>query len=137
MIVASGDAIAHAVRAATGTIPIVYVGGDPIQAGFATSLARPGGAITGVTVDAGIEIWGKRLQILKEVVPLASKVGLLDLRTSNYEQLLQQPLREISQRLEISLMDMTVREFDAVRISARVCENRARASGRDHCERQR
>jgi putative tryptophan/tyrosine transport system substrate-binding protein len=53
LIVASTDAIARAVRAATDSIPIVWIGGDPIQAGFATSLARPGGNITGVTVFAG------------------------------------------------------------------------------------
>ena len=64
-----------AVRAATGTIPIVWIGVDPVQTGFAASLARPGGNITGVTVDAGIEISGKRLQILKEAVPSASKVA--------------------------------------------------------------
>jgi putative ABC transport system substrate-binding protein len=53
LIVASTDAIARAVRAATDSIPIVWIGGDPIQAGFAASLARPGGNITGVTVFAG------------------------------------------------------------------------------------
>jgi putative ABC transport system substrate-binding protein len=58
VIVASTDPIARAVRAATDTIPIVWIGGDPIQAGFATSFARPGGNITGVTVYAGAEIWG-------------------------------------------------------------------------------
>jgi hypothetical protein len=69
VIVATNDAVAKAARAATGTVPIVWIGGDPIQAGLATSLARPGGNITGVTVYAGTEIWGKRLQILKEAVP--------------------------------------------------------------------
>jgi putative tryptophan/tyrosine transport system substrate-binding protein len=62
VIVASNDAIAKAARAATGTIPIVWIGGDRVQAGLAMSLARPGGNITGVTVYAGYEIWGKRLQ---------------------------------------------------------------------------
>jgi len=47
------DAVAQPTRAATGTVSIVWVGGDPIQAGFVTSLARPGGNITGVTVNAG------------------------------------------------------------------------------------
>ena len=76
MIVVSSDAIARTARAATGTIPIVWVGGDPIQAGLVTSLARPGGNLTGVTVQEGGEIWGKRLQILKEAVPSASKGGV-------------------------------------------------------------
>jgi hypothetical protein len=42
-------------HAASGATPIVWIGGDPIEAGFATSLARPGGKITGVDVYAGDE----------------------------------------------------------------------------------
>lgn len=78
--------------AATGTIPIVWVGGDPIQAGLAVSLAHTGGNITGVTVYAGVEIWGKRLHILKEVVPVASKAAYLTTRTSQASE--GQQLRE-------------------------------------------
>ena len=48
VIVAIGNPIAREVRAATGTIPIVWIGPDPLQAGFATSFTRPGGNITGV-----------------------------------------------------------------------------------------
>jgi putative ABC transport system substrate-binding protein len=58
VIVAANDATARAARAATSTIPIVWIGGDPIQAGVAASLAHPGGNVTGVTVFAGAEIWG-------------------------------------------------------------------------------
>src|ERR1700737_3813153 len=47
VIVATGDDIAQAARAASDTIPIVWVGADPIRAGLVTSLARPGGNITG------------------------------------------------------------------------------------------
>jgi len=71
VIVAITNPVALAARAATGTIPIVWIGGDPIQGGLTTSLAHPGGNITGVTVYAGYEdyeIYGKRLQILKEAV---------------------------------------------------------------------
>jgi putative ABC transport system substrate-binding protein len=79
VIVAIGNPITHAVRAATGTIPIVWIGPDPIQAGFATSFARPGSNITGVSMfDA--EFYAKRLQILKEAAPSASKVALLTMR---------------------------------------------------------
>jgi putative ABC transport system substrate-binding protein len=107
VIVAVTDAIAQAVRTATGTTPIVWIGGDPILAGFATSLARPEGNITGVTVNAGIEIWGKRLQILKEVVPSASRAAWLTTRTS---QDIDEPLREAGRRLQISVIDMALQE---------------------------
>jgi putative tryptophan/tyrosine transport system substrate-binding protein len=110
VIVASTDAIARAARAASGTIPIVWIGGDPITAGLAASLARPGGNITGVTVNAGDEIWGKRLQILKEAVPSASKVVLLTTRTAAPSAASEQLLREASWRLQISLLAMPVEQ---------------------------
>jgi putative ABC transport system substrate-binding protein len=95
-------------RAATGTIPIVWIGIEPIRAGLVTSLARPGGNITGVTAY-DLELFGKLLQLLKEAVPSASKVAFLNVR-AGYSQPFQQPLREISQQLEISLIDMALHE---------------------------
>jgi ABC-type uncharacterized transport system substrate-binding protein len=65
-------------KAATTTIQIVAVVADPIAFGLVASIARPGGNITGVSVDAGLaELWSKRLQILKELVPRISKVAML------------------------------------------------------------
>jgi putative ABC transport system substrate-binding protein len=107
VIVAVTDAIARAARAATATIPIAWVGGDPIRAGLVTSLARPEGNITGVTVNAGDEIWGKRLQILKEAVPSASKVGFLTTRTAQGPE---QLLSDTSRRSQISLIVMPLEE---------------------------
>jgi putative tryptophan/tyrosine transport system substrate-binding protein len=107
VIVAVTDAIAKAVRAANGTIPIVWVGGDPIRAGFATSFAHPDGNITGVSVFAGSEIFGKRLQILKDVVPSASKIAFLTTRTSAS---LEQSLLDAPRQLRVSMIDMTLEE---------------------------
>ena len=106
VIVAIGNPITHAVRAATGTIPIVWIGPDPIQAGFATSFARPDSNITGVSMfDA--EFYAKRLQILKEAAPSASKVALLTMRRT-WEASRQ--YQQASQRLQISLMPMLLEE---------------------------
>src|SRR6266481_6402890 len=66
-----------AFMAATATIPIVSITGDPIAGGLVTNLARPGGNLTGVSINAGIEIGAKRLQILKEAVPSAARIGHL------------------------------------------------------------
>ena len=96
VIVAANDATAQAARGETGTIPIVWIGGDPIQAGLAASLAHPGGNVTGVTVYAGVEIWGKRLQILKEATPRASKAAYLTTRISQAPE--GQQLREAGER---------------------------------------
>ena len=82
VIVVSNDAIAQAAHAADGTIPIVWItGGDPTRAGLVKSLARPGANVTGVIVSEGNEVDGKRLQILKEAIPSASRVGYLDVAT--------------------------------------------------------
>jgi putative ABC transport system substrate-binding protein len=59
-------------KAATATIPIVGVTADPVSLGIVSSLAHPGGNITGISIDAGIEIWGKRLEILKELTGVSS-----------------------------------------------------------------
>jgi hypothetical protein len=67
VIVAIGPPTTLAARAATGTIPIV-ASGTETSSGVVPRLARPGGNMTGVRVQ-GSEIYGKRLQILKEAVP--------------------------------------------------------------------
>ena len=108
LIVAITPPIAKAVRAADDTIPIVFTSGDPIRAGLVTSLAHPGGNMTGVNIQVDFEIWGKRLQILKEAVPSISKVAYLDLRA--YWQYDMEPLREPSQQLQISLVGMLLEE---------------------------
>ena len=111
MIVAIGNPITHEVRAATGTIPIVWIGPDPIRAGFAKSFARPGGNITGVSMfDA--EFDAKRRQILKEAAPSASKVAYLTMRRT-WEASRQAYLpayQQASQRLQISLTPMLLQE---------------------------
>jgi putative ABC transport system substrate-binding protein len=78
VIVTGGNPVIAAVKGATSTIPIVMGSSrDPVGAGFIVSLARPGGNITGSTNDSGLEIVGKYLELLKEVVPRASRIALL------------------------------------------------------------
>jgi putative tryptophan/tyrosine transport system substrate-binding protein len=69
------------VKAATSTIPIVGIFSDPIANGIVPSLARPGGNITGVSVDVGWDQWAKRIQLLKEAVPQMSRYGFLQTRS--------------------------------------------------------
>jgi putative tryptophan/tyrosine transport system substrate-binding protein len=74
VIVTSGSPPTRAAQHATKTIPIVMtVVGDPIEAGFVTSLAKPGGNITGLTQISG-QLNGKRLELLKEAVPEIARV---------------------------------------------------------------
>ena len=68
---------ALAARRATTTIPIVFSGvGDPVGTGLVTSLAHPGGNATGLSVLA-TELSGKRLEMLREIIPTASHVAML------------------------------------------------------------
>jgi putative ABC transport system substrate-binding protein len=82
VIVASGPLPTRSLKEATNKVPIVMAqAGDPVGSGFARSLARPGGNITGLSTLAP-EISGKRLELLKEIVPQLSQVAVLG--TSTY-----------------------------------------------------
>ena len=80
VIVAISHLAVGPAREATTTVPIVMFAGwdpDPVTAGFIASLARPGGNITGVLIAAEDSLAGKRLQLIKEAVPQATRIGLL------------------------------------------------------------
>jgi putative ABC transport system substrate-binding protein len=77
VIVAGGSPAIHAVQQATRTVPIVMTTDtDAVAQGFVVSLARPGGNITGLA-GLGVELSGKGLELLKEVVPTASRIAAL------------------------------------------------------------
>ena len=105
LIVTGTNPVVIAFRAATSTIPVVAFMLDPLKAGLVTSLARPGGNLTGITLDAGIEIWGKRLELLREAVPSTAKAAFLGMR-DGWEGSSGQALRDVGSRLGISLISM-------------------------------
>ena len=78
VVVAVGSPAARAMRQASSTLPIVVYGNfDPLALGLVGSLARPGGNLTAVLMAPDGTLAGKRLQLLKEVVPQATRIGLL------------------------------------------------------------
>ncbi|MDZ4345181.1 MAG: ABC transporter substrate-binding protein [Candidatus Binatia bacterium] len=91
IIVTSGSAPTHAAKEATNTIPIVMTNeGDLVGTGFVASLARPGGNITGLSTFSP-ELSGKRLELLKEIVPKLSRVSVLGTSTQpDYAQVLKE-----------------------------------------------
>src|SRR5262250_3810518 len=81
VIVTGGEAATRPAKEATSTIPIVMAqDADPVGTGFVTSLARPGGNITGLSRLAP-ELNGKRLEMLKEIIPRLSRVAVFEIST--------------------------------------------------------
>jgi putative ABC transport system substrate-binding protein len=105
LIVTGTNPVVTAFRATTSTIPIVAFMLDPVKAGLIPNLAKPGGNLTGITLDAGIEIWGKRLEILKEAVPSTATAAFLGMR-EGWEGSFGQFLRDAAGRLGISLISV-------------------------------
>jgi putative ABC transport system substrate-binding protein len=103
LIVTGTNPVVSAFLAATRTIPIVAFMLDPLKVGLVTSLAKPGGNLTGITLDAGEEIWEKRLQLLKEAVPATRKAAFLGMR-QGWEGASGQVVRDAAARLGISLV---------------------------------
>ena len=112
---ASGPAL-FAAKAATTSIPIVFVNsGDPIGMGYVASLSRPGGNITGVS-DFGDQLSAKRLELMKQLVPAASRIGILAPR--NYKGLASEVAhaREIAPALSLETVAsfvVNLEEIDA------------------------
>jgi putative tryptophan/tyrosine transport system substrate-binding protein len=105
VIVTGTNPVVIAFKAATSTIPVVAFMLDPLKAELVTSLARPGGNLTGITLDAGIEIWGKRLQMLKEAIPSTTTAAFLGMR-DGWEGSSGEVLRAAGAELGISLVFM-------------------------------
>ncbi len=109
IIVADGIPAALAAKTTTRTVPIVMaISGDPVQAGLVASLARPGGNITGVTT-LSLELVAKRLQLIKEVVPKASRVAVLWNPASPEKELEWKELRSAASRLGVTLQSLELR----------------------------
>jgi putative ABC transport system substrate-binding protein len=103
LIWTAGTPLTLRFKAATSTIPIVTVTGDPIRFGIVSSIARPGGNVTGVSVDAGVEIWGKRLEMLAEAVPKLVNVVFISTQ-GGWNGPGGKATREATQKLGISLV---------------------------------
>jgi putative ABC transport system substrate-binding protein len=77
LIISIGTLLARQLMPLTATIPILTTSGDPVASGLVTNLAKPDGNITGINVDVGLELYGKRLQFLHETVGKLMNVRLL------------------------------------------------------------
>jgi ABC-type uncharacterized transport system substrate-binding protein len=123
IIVAAGPEARDAALRATATIPVVVVGSvDPVAEGWAASLARPGGNVTGLTVTMP-ELEAKRLQLLTEMIPGLSRLGVLRAPLGGLER---RRLSTVARALGITVHVLMVQHpDDLTRGSTRPC-----ASGR-------
>jgi putative ABC transport system substrate-binding protein len=104
LILAAVDPLAREVKAATDSIPVVALVADPVAEGIVPSLARPGGNITGVMIDADVVgTFGRRLELLREMVPTATRVGYLGSH-SLWEPPYGEGFQKTAQRLNIALL---------------------------------
>jgi putative ABC transport system substrate-binding protein len=108
VIVTAGPAATRPVKAATATIPIVITNDDdPVANGFVTSLARPGGNITGLSTLSP-ETYGKQLELLKDIVPRLARLAVLgDSSEPGHAQALREAER-VARALRVELQYLDV-----------------------------
>jgi len=101
---------ALAAKNGTSTLPIVFIAGDPMKSGLVPSLARPGGNLTGLSLSLGDELSSKWLELLKEAVPNAQRVGVLWNPVNPASTQYLTVLRTAAQRLGVTLQPIAVSE---------------------------
>ena len=112
VLVTAGENAARAAQHATRTIPIVLAAGsDPVGLGLVASLAHPGGNLTGLSLMS-VELEGKRLELLKEAVPTASRVGVLFNPASTNAVHLWRETERAARSLGVQLHALEVRQAD-------------------------
>ncbi|HWP60468.1 MAG TPA: ABC transporter substrate-binding protein [Candidatus Acidoferrales bacterium] len=110
VIVTAAPSSTRSAQQATSTIPIVMagIGGDPVEAGFVTSLARPGANITGLSA-LNPELSGKQLQLLTEIIPKLSRVAVLGTSTLPRYAEGMQAIKLAAEPFKIQLQPLDVR----------------------------
>jgi putative tryptophan/tyrosine transport system substrate-binding protein len=109
IFVAGGSPAVVAAKNATTTIPIIFVAAfDPVGSGLVASLARPGGNITGLSIGAP-GLYGKRLELLKEIVPRLSRVGVLLNPTNPGADVSLKESQTVAQTLDVQIQSLEVR----------------------------
>ncbi len=99
---------------ATTTIPIVMTGADPVSTGLVASLARPGGNVTGLAVDTGGEILGKRFELLKETLPNLARLGILFNPDVAFTRTRRTSMAETARTLGLTTIPVEARGLDAL-----------------------
>ena len=114
LIVTWGAPAALAAKQATRTIPVVMGAiGDPVSVGVVSNLARPDGNITGFAAQ-NLDLEGKRLELLRDLIPQLSRVGILGNTTNPFLDVSLQRLRPAAEKLHVTLDVFQVRKNDEI-----------------------
>jgi putative ABC transport system substrate-binding protein len=111
VIVTAGTPASLAVKKATSVVPLVLIAGDPVGTGIVSSLARPGGNITGVSATAP-DLEGKRLELLREVAPNLSQLAFFLNHANALHDLSLRQARAAASALHIKLLPQEVRRSE-------------------------
>jgi putative ABC transport system substrate-binding protein len=116
VIVTRGTPAAWEAKTATGTIPIVMASSqDPVREGIVASLARPGGNVTGMKIISDPDLIGKRLQLLKEVLPRASSLAIVPVpRLSRSREFWLRDTEAAAKALGLTVQVLEIKEWDEV-----------------------
>jgi putative ABC transport system substrate-binding protein len=114
LLITTGAPAAEAAKKATSTIPIVFVApGDVMETGLVTNLARPGGNITGIS-DPAAELSAKRLGILKEALPNATRVAVIWNENDRAMTLRKGEVEKAARVLHVTVQPFGVRKTDDI-----------------------
>ena len=112
VIVTDGGPALVAAKHATTRIPIVAgaTAGDLVQQGIVSSLARPGGNVTGFTISTGSELYGKRLELLREALPRLTRLGVLWNARNRVSREALASVRLVAEAMRLALVPLEISE---------------------------
>ena len=115
VVVVSSTPATRAAQDATKSVPIIFVAvSDPVASGVVESLARPGGNVTGLTTEPTPELSGKRLELLKEVLPRVSEVAILYNPANPASAIVLKDTHKAAQKLGLQLRLLPVRDLKEI-----------------------
>ena len=130
VIVSRGTVSVLAAKRATSVIPIVFAGGDPVGTGFVVSLARPGGNVTGLSFQH-TDLAGKRLELLREVVPALRRLAILANAGNPVTPLDMREVEAAAGTLGLTVIMVEIRRMEDITLGfeglrlARICSARS------------
>ena len=122
VLLVPGAVATRAARAATATIPIISASADPVASGFARSLARPGGNITGMAVMAGDRMVGKWIELLKESVPVLKRAALIYNPDNPSNVAMLEVARQVGRKMGVEVASVPLAHIDGVGVALSAVE---------------